>query len=59
MFSSDWPQELVALLIAGLAVAYVVRHFLPPKKEPPKDGPNAKLGRRLSRGLKKAERNTD
>jgi membrane protein implicated in regulation of membrane protease activity len=60
MFSSDWMQEIVALVVAGLALAYVVRHFRPKKKRSESDNePNAKLGGRLARGLKKAQRKSD
>jgi len=60
VFSSDWPQELVALVVAGLALAYVVRHFWPKKKnKKSEEGPNAKLGGRLAKGLKKAQRKSD
>ena len=60
MFSSDWMQEIVALVVAGLALAYVVRHFRPKQKSKKADeGPNAQLGGRLARGLKKAQRKSD
>lgn len=54
MFSQDWIQEAIALLVCLAALYLITRPFR--KKKPP-PGPKVEVGSRLQRGLRKAEKN--
>ncbi|MEQ9496675.1 MAG: hypothetical protein RIT81_07450 [Deltaproteobacteria bacterium] len=55
MFSDAWVQELVALVVAGIAFVYMVHKITgwPRRKKPTA---NVVMGSRLERGLKNANK---